>query len=180
MDADIQLNGNTTEIDGDFTTCRSVDFNLDNPGRRVSDNGSRRALVHDFGDGLTLNFGEDYPKGVTVQGFRTTVRSADLALDYPARRQNQTPFRRAFVHDFNDGLTLNWARDYPGGVTVNGHVQIPDSLTLTELVPSEVFGGGLVRKPLNVVAEIHSLRNQISALQSSVTALQAAVAALGG
>ena len=36
------------------------------------------------------------------------------------RRKNNTPYRRAFVHDFDDGLTVNWVNDYAGGVTING------------------------------------------------------------
>jgi hypothetical protein len=46
--------------------------------------------------------------------------ASDVMIDNPARRKNNQPFRRAFVHDFEDGLTVNFAGDYPGGVTVNG------------------------------------------------------------
>lgn len=49
--------------------------------------------------------------------FKTTA--SDVMIDNPARRKNEAPFRRAFVHDFEDGLTINFAGDYPGGVTIN-------------------------------------------------------------
>jgi hypothetical protein len=39
---------------------------LDAPGRRSTTGGHRRALVHDSGDGLTINFNRDYPGGVSV------------------------------------------------------------------------------------------------------------------
>ena len=43
---------------------------------------------------------------VTIQAFRVKAAAADLLLDAPDRRHSQTPFRRALVHDFNDGLTV--------------------------------------------------------------------------
>lgn len=60
---DVRVSGNTVKMNG-------TDFNLDNLGRRSGMNSEqgRRALVHDFGDGLTLNYNYDYPGGVTVFG----------------------------------------------------------------------------------------------------------------
>ena len=62
------------------------------------------------------------------------VEAGDLNVDSPARRKGGvtgsgpgsggTLYRRALVHDFNDGLTINWANDYTGGVTINGLRQI--------------------------------------------------------
>ena len=42
---------------------------------------------------------------------------SDFMLDAPERRTAANPFRRALVHNQNDGLTVNFAGDYPGGVT---------------------------------------------------------------
>jgi len=42
------------------------DLILDCPTRHQGTPGLRRALVHDQGDGLTVNFGGDYPGGVTL------------------------------------------------------------------------------------------------------------------
>lgn len=54
--------------------------------------------------------------------FKATA--SDVMIDNPARRKTSSAFRRAFVHDFDDGLTINFAGDYPGGVTINsGKVQ---------------------------------------------------------
>jgi hypothetical protein len=68
---------------------------------------------------------------VNIDDGNLTLKGADLKLDAPDRRKNQTPFRRALVHDFNDRLTLNWGKDYPGGVKICGEVNIDDgNLTL--------------------------------------------------
>lgn len=48
------------------------------------------------------------------------VEAWDLVIDAQDRRKKPTPQRRAMVHDFDDGLTVNWANDYPHGVTLKG------------------------------------------------------------
>jgi len=45
--------------------------------------------------------------------------SSDFMLDSAERRKGSGPFRRALVHDQNDGLTINFAGDYLGGTTLN-------------------------------------------------------------
>lgn len=40
-------------------------------------------------------------------------------MDPDRKKTDPTGMRRALVHDFDDGLTINWANDYRGGVTVN-------------------------------------------------------------
>lgn len=73
--------------------------------------------------------GED----VHIEGNVQKVTCYDIELDNAGRRSNAAGNRRAFVHDFQDGLTLNWARDYPGGVTINGEVKIPNSAAVNAL-----------------------------------------------
>jgi hypothetical protein len=46
--------------------------------------------------------------------------ASDFMLDSVDRRRGGAEFRRALVHDETDGLTLNFAGDYPGGVTITG------------------------------------------------------------
>ena len=110
---------------------KASDLVLDSPARRKPGGPTfRRALVHDERDGLTINFNRDYPGGVTVSGEvvtvacnRMDVTGSDIVLDSPVRRKPGGPrFRRALVHDERDGLTINFNRDYPGGVTVGGEV----------------------------------------------------------
>ena len=50
------------------------------------------------------------------------VAAGDLNVDGGTARRKGSPtqYKRALVHDFNDGLTVNWGNDYSGGVTING------------------------------------------------------------
>lgn len=142
-----------------------ADLKLDHAPRRSNSSDHRRALVHDYNDGLTINWSEDYPGGITLRGevkvaklsgTHLRVLHHDVHLDNPARRTSTTGNRRALVHDFNDGLTINWNSDYPGGVTIRGAVKCPNSLSVAG---QDVLG-------------------LISNLQSQITALEARVAAL--
>ena len=60
---------------------RASDIVLDSPARRKP-NGPRlrRALVHDEHDGLGINFGNDYPGGVTMGGVRVLDVTGDLSF----------------------------------------------------------------------------------------------------
>lgn len=145
--SDIKFIGEYVQIEGDVLRVTCFDVVLDNAGRRSSNAGQRRALVHDFQDGLTLNWASDYPGGITLNGKVAVgeltgghlyVRHHDLHLDNAGRRSAPSGLRRALVHDFKDGLTLNWARDYPGGVTVNGDVKMPDGATTEALRGTEL------------------------------------------
>jgi hypothetical protein len=178
--SDIKFDGEFVIIEGNWTRAATLDLMLDAPSRRTNTSGFRRALVHDFGDGLTMNYANDYPSGVAINSARmisghnngdwievqsrvVDIAGTDVMLDSPGRRSNTTPFRRAMVHDFNDGLTLNWNRDYPGGVTINGPVNAPDSMTVDGR---------------DVAALLDSLQAQITAQQSQIDALEARVDAL--
>jgi hypothetical protein len=140
--SDIRFVGEDIHIEGNVQKVTCFDIELDNAGRRKNNSGKRRAFVHDFQDGLTLNWANDYPGGVTINGkvglgelvgTHLYVRHHDLHLDHAARRSANGGYRRALVHDLQDGLTLNWARDYPGGVTINGEVKIPHGAALNGL-----------------------------------------------
>lgn len=77
---------------------------------------------------------------IKLQPGQVVVDAWDLCLDSPDRRKNESEYRRALVHDFSDGLTVNWDRDYPGGVTVeglkeaNGHEEGAKVTNLREVV----------------------------------------------
>jgi hypothetical protein len=72
MPTDIKLDqqgGNWLLLESGVVKSTATDFMLDSPARRgVGGSVHRRALVHDAGDGLTINFAHDYPGGVTVVG----------------------------------------------------------------------------------------------------------------
>ena len=72
MTTDLLLDDN----DGDWITLDAAvvrtsasDVMIDNPDRRTPDSSPyRRALVHDETDGLTVNFSDDYPGGLSLSG----------------------------------------------------------------------------------------------------------------
>lgn len=164
---DIKFDGAFVKVEGNGLVCNTWDIMLDAPDRRKVAGGYRRALVHDYNDGLTLNWGPDYPGGVTINGavvFTDRIKGHalrlecnDVMLDSPARRKNNTGYRRALVHDFSDGLTLNWASDYPGGVTINGKVNCP---------------GDLKVGAYDIETTLASLLQRVAALEAKVQALQ--------
>jgi hypothetical protein len=62
---------------------------------------------------------EPFANWLSLRAFAVKAEAADLMLDHPDRRRpNRGGPRRALVHDFNDGLTINYNNDYPGGVTL--------------------------------------------------------------
>lgn len=165
--SDIKFDGEWVIVEGNWTKLRTMDLMLDAPSRRSSATGYRRALVHDYGDKLTLNYNRDYPGGVNILGSvsiealtgnQIVMKSADLVLDSAARRKVATGQRRALVHDFNDGLTINWGTDYPGGVTLNGNVVMPNKLT--------VAGKDVAALLTSMQAEINQLKLKVAALEA--------------
>ena len=175
--ADIIIkDGNEVVVEAFILKQEGADFRLDDQSRRLNNTPYRRALVHDFQDGLTLNWANDYPGGVTVNGgngginlngtvavdriagAHLRIDHHDVHLDNPDRRLNGSGDRRAFVHDYNDGLTLNWAGDYPGGVTIRGAVKCPESLIVDDT---------------NIMTLIFSLQAKINQLEARIVTLEA-------
>lgn len=159
--------GNEVIVEAFTLKMEGADLRIDYGPRRTNNSDHRRAIVHDYSDGLTINWANDYPGGISLNGnvkvselsgSHLRVRHHDLHLDNDSRRSSTSGNRRAMVHDFNDGLTLNWASDYPGGVTIRGAVNCPQSL----VVAGE-----------NIRTLISDLTSRISSLESQVAALEA-------
>lgn len=78
MSTNITLN----DRDGHWLTLNAfilhgiaADFMLDHPQRRgAGARGYRRALVHDRGDRLTINYANDYPGGVRINSASINLR----------------------------------------------------------------------------------------------------------
>jgi hypothetical protein len=101
---------------------------------------------------------------VVVQGRVLKVVGSDFILDSPDRRKNDTPNRRAMVHDGNDGLTLNFNGDYPGGVTVTGEL---------------TFGGAALSKTLaDLQYAVQSLKLTFSQSSERIDRLETIVDSL--
>jgi hypothetical protein len=66
--------------------------------------------------------------------------AADLVLDSPLRHTGRPGLRRALVHDQRDGLTINYNRDYPGGVTINDVVAMHSRSGMSVHDVAEILG----------------------------------------
>ena len=65
--------GSWVAVDAPVLAVTGHDLILDSRDRRTDPTGFRRALVHDGGDGLTVNFGGDYPGGVRLHDAHVEV-----------------------------------------------------------------------------------------------------------
>lgn len=66
---------------------------------------------------------------VIIEGSTLKAETWDFNLDSASRRKADSDPnipRRALVHDRNDGLTINYNKDYPGGVSIRGETQVEE------------------------------------------------------
>jgi hypothetical protein len=106
-----------------------------------------------------------------LEGSVVKTTAADLMLDAPARRRGgPSPYRRALVHDEQDGLTINFAGDYPGGVTVTGNLAVTGDLKLA--------GTALGATLASLQAALGSLQRTADEAGSRVDTLEKTVASL--
>lgn len=68
---------------------------------------------------------------VTIELNVLKANSSDFMLDNSSRRKGTDGFRRALVHNENDGLTVNFNGDYPGGVKVEGGVRLDGDVRIS-------------------------------------------------
>ena len=129
MTADIRLDDPRSEwvtVQGSALNVAGSDVILDSPARRTAHGGEfRRALVHDERDGLTVNFGGDYPGGVLVN---------DATLSLRVSQQGVQPALPA------DGLAgdLLVTRN---STNIGGHVADEGTVTLWLCIGPERRGG---------------------------------------
>jgi len=96
--------------------------------------------------------------------------AADFILDSPGRHRGANPNRRALVHDFQDGLTVNFAGDYPGGVTLTGNVVVTGDL--------KVAGTALSATIASLQSALASIQLAIGGTGPRLDTLENTVAAL--
>jgi hypothetical protein len=108
---------------------------------------------------------------VIVECDNVLVQGHDFLLDSVARRKagNSPPFRRALVHDQNDGLTFNFANDYPGGVTIGDVRSLQFVITHHDEILEK--GGNPPDERVNLADVIKTLRQQVADLQAQVAKL---------
>jgi hypothetical protein len=133
-------------------------------------------VILDQGDGSYL----------VLQGRVVKSTASDLMIDAPDRRKGTKPFRRALVHDQGDGLSVNFANDYDGGVTVFGVAALfPQQSPLTGFgtlvvrggisyeVQTVTLQGRTSTETVSLDEELGKLNAQIAALTARVVALEA-------
>ncbi|QXP53073.1 MULTISPECIES: hypothetical protein [unclassified Cellulophaga] len=79
-----------------------------------------------------------------------------------ADRRNGSGHRRALVHDHEDGLTINYNGDYPGGVTIKGIIKV-DSIEIPRI--ERYFGHS------SLINTISVMKQQIDALRETIETL---------
>jgi hypothetical protein len=103
------------------------------------------------------------------------VQGHDFLLDSAERRKANGPqFRRALVHDQNDGLTINFARDYPGGVTINGLLNVTGDIEMriTHRELALIGGGHPPDEKVMLADVIKALRGEIAELRARIETLE--------
>ncbi len=105
------------------------------------------------------------------------VQGHDFLLDSPARRTNHLGFRRALVHDGNDGLTFNFGNDYPGGVTITGVRELDVTGNLQFRISHQdtiLISGAHPSDEIVILSDvIKTLRGEIADLRGQVAKLAA-------
>ncbi|MCA9636483.1 MAG: hypothetical protein KC420_10700 [Myxococcales bacterium] len=124
MSSDIKLDGDTLTLEGNWAKVMCWDIHLDGPGRRISSSGQRRALVHDSGDALTINYNSDYPAGVRIKG------AVDFAGNITAHGNITTQGSISVANDLSVGDDLTVTDDATiGGTLKVGGVSLATSGT---------------------------------------------------
>jgi hypothetical protein len=115
---------------------------------------------------------------------QVVVDAWDLCVDSADRRdphhKKRPAHRRALVHDFHDGLTMNWANDYPGGVTLNRVRAVTthkDGIHLTGNVRMEgtleIVATSQARGAIDVVAALQKLSAELEKTKQQLANAQA-------
>jgi hypothetical protein len=111
---------------------------------------------------------------IVLEGRVVKAAGSDFMLDSSERRIGKKPFRRALVHDQNDGLTVNFNGDYPGGVTLVDVKTLEVRGDITFGMPGiRATGPGIVMIPTSLTKQISDLQSQINQLTAKVEALEA-------
>ena len=185
MESDIKLKANgLTQIEGRVLKVTGIDIEFDNKDRRGRRNRNRprRALVHDFQDGLTLNWANDYPGGVTINNGKIINASLEgkiSAKNTIAVEQGVQVKRKAILHvqgsaKFDGGFDAKDIR-----LSALGYDRVPvnpsggnNSITNVNVnLPGN--SNAYIRQPKSLVTYIKNLEKKIKALEAKVKQLEA-------
>jgi hypothetical protein len=111
--------------------CYDLCLDCMDPARKKTDPaGMRRALVHNFDDGLTINYGGDYPGGVTIEGgVRVATATIETANIGSATIHGEARIRNLLAHQ----MRMNGPLHALLTVKPNGDISKPPSLVSDEM-----------------------------------------------
>lgn len=176
MTTDIVLNENNIAVDGEdritfkanLVIAESWDFQLNHPDRRSDDGTSewRRALVHDFDDSLTINYGGDYPNGVLIRG-PLMVRGG-LRIEEGRMLTTSAPV----VPDLLIPHSINITRERTGGTGGLGRIRdATEGIRGFDLTRDELQRLRLQDEPRSLLRLLTSMSERIDRLEARLAAL---------
>ena len=102
-----------------------------------------------------------------VEGRVLKTTASDFMLDSPGRRRGgPSPFRRALVHNDQDGLTINFGGDYPGGVTVTGNLVVTGDLNVAGTALKAT-----IASLQSAIASLQGTTDRVATLEKSVASI---------
>ena len=176
MPTDIRLDegdGNWVVLEGRVLKATTFDFMLDSPERRLPGRrGLRRALVHDPQDGLTINWGNDYPGGVTINdvvALRSSRRKGIVIQDVA----ELSGIKKSALHAAATGTGQGMSGNDQGqrSLVLRGHIMIEANPT----GPSEMAAlppGHSATDVVSLQGTILDLNGKIERLSQQLTQLE--------
>ena len=110
---------------------------------------------------------------IVFKGSWAKFQTLDIMLDSPSRRKNRFGYRRALVHNYNDGLTINYNNDYPDGVEIRGVIKNFDNLKFKD----PIYPGSINTKDLKeafkmIVTDAKKQEEKIKSLERKIAILE--------
>jgi hypothetical protein len=191
--ADVKLLADQVRIEGRRQVIvDALDLCVDNSDRRSEHTSpDRRALVHDYGDKLTINYTQDYPGGVTIDGLHeinaVPKKATGLGLTFDHLRVKGNTKIEGHLKASNlyiDGNVAITAKkiifkgeDNAPELEIDGNLRFSDSVVLSDKTKvTKVVQQGRPPVPLamtyNLFDEISRLRGEVEALKKEVEALK--------
>ena len=184
MATDVKLDqgprGDIVLLDAGVVQTTAFDFVLDSPSRHTGPPGQRRALVHDFSDGLTMNWVGEYPGGVRINGPTGTlapglVSTPQIGLDrsgsFPgaATGLDQVTIRASIItldtlrSDSNAAGDVKFTFEHPSELDQDGNPRtapFPETVLLGELLTT------LRDTVTTLTSQVNSLLQRVAVLES--------------
>lgn len=102
-----------------------------------------RAIVHDGGDTLVLNYGGDFTGGARVDSsLLVNGRMYMTGTDFRMMPNERGNGGLALVHDADNTLVLNFGREFTGGTRIDGMLRVAGSFLRVDAEDQAAYIGG--------------------------------------